>query len=145
LRGFWTIFHRLYIPVGIGNISCSKMSVCSSSLRITSYSICYPLTRGPIHMSRPNFCLSQVLFHPSRWMTSPGARIRARVAARAFCFVRNGYSIVIPTSGTIFELLLKNRAAFIENHFENRFQTKQASPPHLRNRISEQLVAWIRG
>jgi hypothetical protein len=104
------------------------MSVCSGSLRITSYSICYPLTRGPIHMFRPNlfilkFCSTLLVDDLTR------SQIRARVATRATCFVRNGYPREIPTSGTIFELLLKNRAAFIENHLGNRFQIKQASLP----------------
>jgi hypothetical protein len=44
------------------------------------------------------------------------------------CFVRNGYSIETLISGSIFKLLLKNRSAFIEIHFENIFQTKQATP-----------------
>jgi hypothetical protein len=49
-----------------------------------------------------------------------------------FYLVRNGCSIGILISGSIFKLLLKNRSAFIENHFENRFQTKQSSPPTIR-------------
>jgi hypothetical protein len=107
LRDFRTIFHHLYIPVGIGNISCSKMSVCSGSLTITSYSICYPLTRGPLHMSRPNlfilkFCSTLLVDDLSRRQSALGLRRELLVSS-------------------IFKPLLKNRTAFIKDHLGSRY------------------------
>jgi hypothetical protein len=92
----------------------------------TAYSRYRPLTRGPTHVPRPKSVCFKVQLHPS--VDDPSeARRYTRVVARDFCFVRNGYSIEILISGSILKLLLKNRSAFIENHFENRFQTKQSS------------------
>jgi hypothetical protein len=128
LRELWTIFHHLYIPVGIGNISCSKMSICSSSLTITSYSICYPLTRGPLHMSHPNLFILKFCSTPLGGWPLPEP-IRARVGTRATCFVRNGHPREIPINSTIFKLLLKNWTAFIKNHLGSKFSVKQATLP----------------
>jgi hypothetical protein len=124
---FWTIFHRLYIPVGIGNISCSEMSVCSCSLTITSYSKCCPLLRGPPRCPAQDLPVVGFCPSPPSWAWASQSQTSLGLWRESTCFVGNRYSQEIHANSTIFKFSFKNRAALAKNPLENKFQSKQAS------------------